>query len=48
MNQPQIRTFNSATVSANGAGFASGLMGPRNFATPSTPVVGTPFWHAVS
>jgi thiazole synthase len=26
----------------------SGLMGPRDFASPSTPVVGTPFWHAVS
>lgn len=26
----------------------SGLMGPRDFASPSTPVIGTPFWHAVS
>jgi len=26
----------------------AGLMGPRDFASPSTPVVGTPFWHAVS
>ncbi|TDR94667.1 thiazole synthase [Enterovirga rhinocerotis] len=24
----------------------AGLMPPRDFATPSTPVVGTPFWHA--
>jgi thiazole synthase len=23
----------------------AGLMGPRDFASPSTPVVGTPFWH---
>ena len=28
--------------------YESGLMGPRDFASPSTPVVGTPFWHAVS
>jgi thiazole synthase len=26
----------------------AGLMGARDFASPSTPVVGTPFWHAVS
>ena len=25
-----------------------GLMEARDFASPSTPVVGTPFWHAVS
>lgn len=28
--------------------YESGLMGARDFASPSTPVVGTPFWHAVS
>ena len=26
----------------------AGLMDARDFASPSTPVVGTPFWHAVS
>jgi thiazole synthase len=26
-------------------GFEAGLMQPRDFASPSTPVVGTPFWH---
>jgi thiazole synthase len=26
----------------------AGLMGARDFASPSTPIVGTPFWHAVS
>ena len=26
----------------------AGLMEARDFASPSTPVVGTPFWHAVS
>lgn len=35
-------------VDAGRLGFDAGLMGPRDFASPSTPVVGTPFWHAVS
>ncbi len=35
-------------VDAGRSGFEAGLMGPRDFASPSTPVVGTPFWHAVS
>lgn len=35
-------------VEAGRTGFEAGLMGPRDFASPSTPVVGTPFWHAVS
>lgn len=35
-------------VEAGRSGFDAGLMGPRDFASPSTPVVGTPFWHAVS
>jgi thiazole synthase len=26
-------------------GFEAGLMPARDFAEPSTPVVGTPFWH---
>lgn len=25
--------------------FEAGLMNARDFASPSTPVVGTPFWH---
>jgi thiazole synthase len=33
-------------LEAGRAGFEAGLMPPRDFATPSTPVVGTPFWHA--
>jgi thiazole synthase len=41
------RAFHLA-VDAGRAGFEAGLMGPRDFASPSTPVVGTPFWHAVS
>jgi thiazole synthase len=35
-------------VEAGRLAFEAGLMGPRDFASPSTPVVGTPFWHAVS
>lgn len=35
-------------VEAGRAGYEAGLLGPRDFASPSTPVVGTPFWHAVS
>lgn len=35
-------------IEAGRAGFEAGLMGERDFASPSTPVVGTPFWHAVS
>jgi thiazole synthase len=35
-------------VDAGRAAFEAGLMDARDFATPSTPVVGTPFWHAVS
>lgn len=34
-------------VEAGRTAFEAGLMGPRDFASPSTPVVGTPFWHAV-
>jgi thiazole synthase len=35
-------------VQAGRAAFEAGLMEARDFASPSTPVVGTPFWHAVS
>ena len=41
------RAFRLA-AEAGRAGFEAGLMGARDFASPSTPVVGTPFWHAVS
>jgi thiazole synthase len=33
-------------VEAGRAAYEAGLMGARDFASPSTPVVGTPFWHA--
>ena len=35
-------------VEAGRAAFEAGLMEARDFASPSTPVIGTPFWHAVS
>jgi thiazole synthase len=35
-------------IEAGRMGFESGLMEPRDLASPSTPVVGTPFWHAAS
>jgi thiazole synthase len=35
-------------VEAGRTAHTAGLMGPRDFASPSTPVVGTPFWHALS
>jgi thiazole synthase len=35
-------------VDAGRAACEAGLMGPRDFSSPSSPVVGTPFWHAVS
>jgi len=35
-------------IEAGRTGFEAGLMGARDFASPSTPIIGTPFWHAVS
>src|ERR1700749_1883360 len=35
-------------VEAGRTAFEAGLMQARDFASPSTPVIGTPFWHAVS
>ena len=37
-----------AGVEAGRTAYEAGLMEARDFASPSTPVVGTPFWHAVS
>ncbi len=44
----QMATAFRLAIEAGRTGFEAGLMGPRDFASPSTPVVGTPFWHAVS
>jgi thiazole synthase len=35
-------------VEAGRSGYEAGLMEARDFASPSTPVIGTPFWHAAS
>src|ERR1700755_1149985 len=35
-------------VDAGRTAYEAGLMEARDFASPSTPVVGTPFWHPVS
>src|SRR6201994_2077481 len=35
-------------VEAGRTAYQAGLMQARAFSSPSTPVVGTPFWHAVS
>src|ERR1700748_1844912 len=35
-------------VEAGRAAYEAGVMGAREFGSPSTPVVGPPFWHAVS
>jgi thiazole synthase len=32
-------------VKAGRQGYESGLMSPRDFASPSTPTLGTPFWQ---
>src|SRR5271165_4314185 len=40
--------LNTAVAEAGRTAFEAGLMEARDFASPSTPVVGTPFWHAVS
>jgi thiazole synthase len=34
-------------VEAGRTAHEAGLMGARDFASPSTPLLGTPFWHAV-
>ena len=43
-----VRMANAFRLAVEGGRLAheAGLMGTRDFATPSTPVVGTPFWHA--
>jgi thiazole synthase len=38
------RAFADA-VRAGRAGYEAGLMVPREIASPSTPTLGTPFWH---
>jgi thiazole synthase len=35
-------------VEAGRTAYEAGLKEDRHIATPTTPVIGTPFWHAVS
>jgi thiazole synthase len=35
----------SLAVTSGRMAYEAGLMSPRDFAVPSTPVLGTPFWH---
>jgi thiazole synthase len=37
----------SMAIEAGRMGYEAGLMPARDFAVPSTPVLGTPFWHGV-
>jgi thiazole synthase len=43
-----MATASRLGVEAGRTAYEAGLMEARDFASPSTPVVGTPFWHAVS
>lgn len=42
---PRMAEAFSLAIAAGRAGFKAGLMESREFASPSTPVPGTPFWH---
>ncbi len=44
---PRMAEAFRLAVDAGHAAYHAGLMPQRNFAVPSTPVVGTPFWHEV-
>jgi len=46
-NDPELmaRAF-KLSIESGRAGFEAGLMEEKQTASPSTPVVGTPFWHA--
>jgi thiazole synthase len=45
INPPEMAKGFSLAVEAGRSGYLAGIMEKRDFATPSTPVVGTPFWH---
>jgi thiazole synthase len=50
LSQDPIKMANafSFAVKAGRLAYEAGLMKEREFASPSTPVVGTPFWHQVN
>jgi thiazole synthase len=41
---PRMAEAFAKAIEAGRMGFESGLIAPRDFATPSTPTLGTPFW----
>ena len=43
-----VNDYWRAAIEAGRLGYEAGLMEARDFASPSTPVVGTPFWHAAT
>ena len=45
VNPPKMARAFALAVESGRLGYLSGLMKKRDFAVPSTPVVGTPFWH---
>jgi thiazole synthase len=42
---PKMAQAFARAIDAGRLGYESGLMAPRQFAEPSTPSLGTPFWH---
>lgn len=42
---PKMAEAFATAIHAGRLGYEAGLMAPRGFATPSTPTLGTPFWH---
>ncbi len=45
INPPEMAKGFSLAIRAGRSGYQAGIMEKRDFAVPSTPVVGTPFWH---
>ncbi|MFI5389785.1 MAG: thiazole synthase [Bacteriovoracales bacterium] len=45
VDPPEMAKGFSLAIKAGRSGYLAGIMEKREFATPSTPVVGKPFWH---
>lgn len=45
INPPEMAKGFALAIRAGRSGYQAGIMEKRDFAVPSTPVVGTPFWH---
>jgi len=44
-DSPKMAEAFAKAIEAGRLGYEAGLMSPRSFAEPSTPTIGTPFWH---